>query len=505
MSVSNELLARRLAALSPTARALLKERLATRSTNGTRRLAPASGDLATTVKRRTANEPVPLSFGQWRLWFFEQLRPGTNAWNMPIAVRLRGPLDAEALADSLQLLVERHATLRTVFSSVDGQPFPVRLEGVQIELPMVSAETLRGDALTRAVHDFVDAEVARPFDLQCDLMLRARLLRIAPDDHVLVLVIHHIACDGWSKRMLLEELDTVYGALSTDRRPSLPQLPIEYADFAIWQRRYLTGDTLERLTAYWRERLTEATPVLGLPIDHARPRRQRFRGAVEWVTVSAATASPLIAIGREERATPFMTLMAGFKVLLHALSGHEDVLVGSPAAMRTFPEFERLVGLFVNTLVYRTSVAGPPSFRELVRRVRETALGVYEHQDLPFEKLVEAVRPIRDPSRNPLVQVNMRLEGREPRLTLRALEADPIMIDPGIARFDMALELSATDDGFAGYLEYDTALFDRSTAGLIARDFVAVLEDCVSAPDRPLGDLQAVASIRQWVRRKEAQ
>jgi len=202
-----------------------------------------------------------------------------------------------------------------------------------------------------------------------------------------------------------------------------------------------------------------------------------------------------VALGRQQRATPFMTLMAAFMVLLHAHSGQEDMLVGSPAAMRTHPELERVIGLFANTLVYRVSLAGSPSFRELVDRVRATAVGVYAHQDLPFEKVVEAVNPPRDPSRNPLVQVNLRVEGREPELHLSGLRAEPIPFDPGIARFDLAIELGATASGFAGYLEYDVALFDRATAAALASDFIAILDACTATPDQPLNALPPILAI----------
>ena len=483
--MSDDALAARLAGLSPEAREALRRRLAQRRADGGR-----------VIPFRDPAEPVPMSFAQWRLWFLEQLRPGTNAWNTPVAVRLQGPLDLEALRRSLALLVTRHATLRTVFVAPGGRPAPVLLDDPQIELPIRTVDDGRGESPEPTIRRFVDEEVARPFDLESDLMLRARLLELGREDHVLVLIAHHIACDGWSKGLLLAELSIAYDALSAGVEPVLPELPVDYGDFAVWQRGWLTGENLERLTAYWRDRLAGAPPALELPADHPRPRTQQFRGAVEWLTVPAALADGAITLGRQERATPYMTLMAAFNALLYALSGQDDVLIGSPAAMRGHPELEHVVGLFANTLVYRTSLAGEPSFRELVRRVRETALGVYAHQEMPFEKIVEAVRPPRDPSRNPLVQVSMRVEGREPELRLRGLNTEPIPIDPGIARFDLAIEIGATDDGFAGYLEYDSAIFERSTAVAYAHDFVAVLEACVTSADAPLESLPAVREVR---------
>ena len=452
-----------------------------------------------TIPRRDLSEPVPMSFAQWRLWFMEQLRPGTNAWNTPIAARLRGHIDAELLRRALTTVVERHATLRTVFDAPKGNPAPVLLPAPTVELPVIDAPAGLGatDAPTEeAIDRFVAAEVARTFDLESDLMVRARMLRLGPDDHVLVLVAHHIACDGWSKGLLIGDLCAVYDALRAGREPALPDLPIDYSDFAAWQRDWLSGENLERLTGYWRGRLEGHARSLDLPTDRPRPQTQAFRGAVQWLTVPGELARAAIEVGRRERATPFMTLMAAFKAMLYAHSGQDDVLVGSPSAMRVHPELEHLVGLFANTLVYRTSLAGRPSYLELVRRVRDTALGVYAHQDLPFEQIVQAVKPRRDPSRNPLVQVNMRVEGREPELTLAGVAVEPIPLDPGIARFDLAIELGQTDDGYEGYLEYDTALFDQDTAAAYAADFVAVLQALVASPERPIDELEPVQRIR---------
>ncbi len=477
--MSQDGLADRLERLSEAERAQLAKRLAARR---------AARDVS--IPPRDPGAPVPMSFAQWRLWFLDQLRPGTNAWNTPVAATIHGALDVDALHRSLQYLVARHPTLRTVFPAPGGKPHPVLLPepAATPTLPIVDAQ----GADAAAVRELIDSEVARPFDLEHDLMLRARLIRLGPEEHVLVLVAHHIACDGWSKGLLLEDLGAAYGAIAGGEDPRLAEPPIEYADFAVWQRDRLSGTRLEELAAYWRSRLEGAPPAIALVTDHPRPRTQAFRGAVHWVSVPGALCQPMLALGRSERATPFMTMLAAFIASLYAHSGQDDILVGSPAAMRTHPELERIVGCFANTLVYRTSVAGRPSFRELVARVRETALGVYAHQELPFEKIVAAAKPQRDPSRNPLVQVNLRVEGREPALALRDLEVVPIPHDPGIARFDLAIELGEIDDGYDGYLEYDTALFDADSAAGYARDFVAILAEAIETPDRPLIELAAV-------------
>jgi hypothetical protein len=482
--VSRDALAARLERLSAQERALLAKRLAGRR---------AGGELS--IPRRDPDAPVPMSFAQWRLWFLEQLRPGTNAWNTPVAARIDGTLDVEALRRSLWCLIARHATLRTVFLAPGGKPRPVEVEPERAGIPLAVLEALA--ASDASVSALVDEEVARPFDLERGSMLRARLIRLGPSEHVLVLVAHHIACDGWSKGLLLEELAHVYEHVAAGGDPQLPQLPIEYADYAVWQRSRLSGEHLDELTTYWRSRLAGAPPSLALPADHPRPRRQAFRGAVEWVSIPAELAQRALELGRAWRATPFMTMLAAFTALLNAHSGHEDLLIGSPAAMRTHPELERIVGCFANTLVYRTSLAGDPGFRELVSRVRDAALGVYAHQELPFEKIVEAVAPPRDPSRNPLVQVNFRLEGEEPELRLPGTDCRPIAIDPGIARFDLALELAPQNGAFGGYLEYDTALFSAGTARRIASDYFRILAALVASPELGLAALEPVREIRR--------
>ncbi|SRR6266566_1581141 len=475
----DDALAARLSGLSPAKLALLE-----------RRLSSSRNPTSATIPRRDPREPVQLSFAQWRLWFLEQLRPGTHTWNTPIAARLSGPLDYSALRGALEIVVRRHAPLRTVFVTRAGQPEPVPvLKDGAVPFAVVDVDG-------RDVERFVGEEVRRPFTLSADLMVRARVLRTGAQEHVLLLVAHHIACDGWSKGLLVSELCAAYDALGAGTEPVLPELPIEYADFSAWQRRWLAGETLEPLVAHWKARLRGSPHSIELPLDRPRPARQAFQGAVERLAVPAALADAASTLGRAEGATLFMTMIGAFIASIHAYSGQEDILVGSPAAMRNFPELEPIIGFFVNTLVYRTDLSGRPSFRTLLGRVRETVLGALAHQDLPFEKVVEAVNPPRDPSRNPLVQVNLRVEGREPEVRLRGVRCEPLTLDPGIARFDLAIELAVTDDGLEGYLEYDSALFDRATAVTFARDFVEVLEAAIASPDRPLTELAPVRRMR---------
>lgn len=478
-------LAARLAELSPETRAQLLRRQRDRRAR--------SGQ---TIPRRDPDEPAQLSFAQWRLWFMEQLRPGTNAWNTPIAARLRGPLDLSALRAAVARLVDRHETLRTAIAVRGGDPAPVLVAEPVVQIPVTDGRATAAADEHVAIDRFVAAEVAKPFDLSSELMIRARLLRLGEEDHVLVLVAHHIACDGWSKGLLVSELGTVYDALSAGTEAELAELPITYADFASWQRGSLSGEKLDRLLKYWRARLEGHASALALRTDWPRPPRQALKGAVQWLSVPEPLAERTRRLGRQERSTPFMTLMAAFKTLLYAHTSQQDLLVASPSAMRTYPELEHLVGMFANTLVYRTNLADEVSFREVIGRVRATSLGAYAHQELPFEKLVEALNPRRDASRTPIVQVNMRVEGREPELSLRGLEVTPIRLDPGIARWDLALELGEAAEGYEGYLEYDTALFGAASAASYAHDFTVVLDDAVEHPDMPLAVLASVREIR---------
>jgi hypothetical protein len=483
-------LSSRLAALSPQQRLLLERRLAT----------PAPAE-PPSLRRRDPDEEAVVGFAQWRLWFLEQIRPGTSAWNTPYAARLRGPLDVDALRRALAAVVERHAPLRTVFATVGGAPVPLTLAAPVVEMAVVDLTDLPDTTRRAAERRFVATQVLGRFDLARDVLVRLRLARVGEDEHVLVLVAHHIACDGWSKRLLIEELCAAYDAFADGREPVLPELPIEYADFTSYERRLLSGENLERLTGYWRDRLRGHAPALQMTTDHPRPPTQRFAGATVRVFVAQQVVGTLTAIGREERATPFMTLLAAFKAMLHLHTGQDDLLVGSPSAMRHHLETEHLIGFFANTLVYRTDLSGRPSFRQVVRRVRESALGVFAHQDLPFDKIVAAANPPRDPSRTPLVQVNFRLEGAEPEFVLRDVRADEIFVDPRIARFDLAIEIAPVADGLAGYLEYDTALFERETALRIAGDFTAVCAALADDPDRPIAALakdRPAGSTQGW-------
>src|SRR5215212_3146789 len=357
------------------------------------------------IARRRDGEAVPLSFTQQRLWFLNQLEPDSTFYNIPIAIRLKGSLDIQSLERALSELVRRHESLRTTFALETEQPVQVIVSEPNFSVAhltvMAATEAEREAEVTR----LIDREVDQPFDLQSGSLFRASLLRVNAEEHVLVLTMHHIVSDGWSAGVLFRELGTLYGAYAAGEESPLQELPVQYADYAVWQRDYLRGEVLNAQVEYWRERLTGAAPVLELPADRVRPAVQSYRGAAARFEVSREVSEGLKELAQAEGVTLFMTLLAAFKVLLYRYTGQEDIVVGSPIAGRTRAEVENLIGFFVNTLVLRTDLSGGPTFRELLGRVRETALGAYAHQDVPFEKLVEELQPERDMSHTPLFQV----------------------------------------------------------------------------------------------------
>ncbi|HEX9937525.1 MAG TPA: amino acid adenylation domain-containing protein, partial [Longimicrobium sp.] len=434
---------------------------------------------------------LPLSFAQERLWFIDRLEPGSAVYNLTMARRLGGVLDQAALERSLGEIVRRHASLRTVFAEADGSPVQVIAPFGGFTLPVDDlsglAEADREAAVSRRA-----GEVARqPFDLAAGPLFRAVLLRLGEEDHVLLLVMHHIVSDGWSMGVLDRELSALYAAYREGRESPLPEPGVQYADYAAWQREHLRGELLERRLGYWRERLADAPALLELPTDHPRPAVQTFRGAHERIELPPELLERLQALGRSEGATLYMTLLGAFQVLLGKYAGSEDVVVGSPIAGRTRGEVEELIGFFVNTLVLRTDLGGDPTFRELLGRVREATLGAYEHQEVPFEKLVAELQPERSLSHSPLFQVMFALQdaggrgGALPGLKVggagRAVE---------IAKFDLSLTLAATPQGLRGGLNYSTDLFERGTALRMLGHLARVLEQVAANADVRLSQLE---------------
>jgi amino acid adenylation domain-containing protein len=435
-------------------------------------------------------EEAPLSFAQERLWVLDQLEPANPSYNMPSALRLRGLLEIPLLAASLGEIVRRHEALRTVFREAGGTPVQAIRPPAPFALPVIDLSALPEGAREAAARQLAAAEAARPFDLARGPLFRAGLLRLVPGDHLLVANMHHIVSDGWSVAIFLAELSALYGAGQAGRPSPLPELAVQYADFALWQRRWLAGEVLDEQLRYWRRRLAGAPALLELPSDRPRPPLQTFRGARQPWGLPAAAAADLLAAAREARVTPFMLLLAAFQSLLHRYTGADDVVVGTPLAGRTRREVEPLIGFFVNTLVLRTGMAGDPGFAELLARVRETALGAFAHQDLPFERLVAELRPERHLAHSPVFQVMFTLQNAPaPRLDLPGLDLAPVEAPARAARYDWSLSLTAAEAGIGGYLEYNTDLFDRATIRRALGHLAALLAAAAAEPSRRLSEL----------------
>ncbi|HET7460396.1 MAG TPA: amino acid adenylation domain-containing protein, partial [Longimicrobium sp.] len=475
-------LADRLAKLTPAQRRLLELRRAQQSG-----AAPAAAPAAIPAR---GEGQAPLSSAQRRLWFLDRLEPGNALYNLPGAMRLRGALDEAALERSLGEIVRRHEALRTTFAEVDGEPVQVIAPFGGLALAVEDLSRLGEADREAAARRRAGEEAARPFDLAAGPLFRAALLRLGEDDHVLLLSMHHIVSDGWSMGVLFRELGALYAAYREGRGSPLPELPVQYADYAAWQREQLAGGVLDRQLAYWRERLADAPALLELPADHPRPAVQTYGGAKVPVELSPELLERLQALGRSEGATLFMTLLAAFQVLLSKYSGSEDIVVGTPIAGRTRSEVEALIGFFLNTLVLRTDLAGDPVFRETLRRVREVTLGAYAHQEVPFETLVAELQPERSLSHSPLFQVMFTLHNAGGGGgALAGLEVSGGVAEAANGQFDLSLELGATPQGLRGTLNYGTDLFERGTALRMAGHLARVLEQVAHDPDVRLSRL----------------
>lgn len=468
-------LSRRIAELSPAKLALLAQELKAANVDLPKQRIPC---------RRVAGTAAPLTFAQQRLWFLAQLQPGSTAYNMNLAVRLTGPIDLAALEQSLNEVVRRHEALRTSFAASGGKPIQVIAPQLHVNLQVVDNTTV--------AEDFQDAEIERraieqgqqPFDLTKAPLFRLSLVRFAEEDHVVLFTIHHIISDIWSLSLLTLEMAKLYEALRHNNSSPLHPLPIQYADFALWQREQLQGDFLQAELNYWQQQLAGAPFVLDLPTDRPRLAVPNLRGATESFRLDESLSEALIQLSKRENVTLFMTLLASFQTLLYRYTRQEDILVGTPIAGRDRIETENLIGFFADTLVLRTRISGDLTFRELLGRVREMALGAYSHQDLPFEKLVEALQPERDLARNPIFQVLFALHNTPVQsLQLPGLVWTPLKLNIPKARFDLALDLSETASGIAGTCQYNADLFDAATITGLLSHYRTLLESIVVNPE----------------------
>jgi len=461
------------------------------------------GRLRPVSRERQLLGELPLSFAQQRLWFLDQFEPGNSFYNIPSAVRMTGALDAQALEQSINEIIRRHEVLRTTFSAVDGRAVQAIAPSLTITVPVTDLRDLPEAARPDGGRDaqmqrIAREEARRPFDLNHGPLLRVRLLRLEEQEHVLLLSMHHIVSDGWSTGVLIRELAALYRAFAGSKPSPLPSLPIQYADYAYWQREWLQGETLQAELAYWKERLSGCPAHLELPTDRPRPAVQTLRGATHWFELSGALARKVERLAREERASLFMTLLAAFQTLLYRYTGQEDICVGTPVANRNRPEIEPLIGFFVNTLVLRGDLSGNPTFRELLQRVRETALGAYAHQDVPFEMLVDELNVARDLSHTPLFQVMFTVQDA-PMESLRipGLTLSPLQPDSGAAKFDLTLAVVKKRKTLRVSLEYNTDLFDQATIERMAGHLLALVEEIVANPDAPIATLPLLTEVER--------
>jgi amino acid adenylation domain-containing protein len=451
---------------------------------------PRDAAEAFSIQPASRDGQLRLSFAQECLWFIDQLEPGSTAYNLFSAVQLTGPLNIMALEQSLNEIIKRHEALRTVFKSVNGQPFQIILPTLTIAIPLVDLRDITSPTEREAeIRRLAATEAQRPFDLAGGPLLRATLLRSTEETYFLLLIVHHIIFDGWSRGVLYQELSVIYEAFSSERPASLPALPIQYADFAQWQRQWLRGKVLEEQLAYWKKQL-ENLPILQFPSDRPRPAVQTFRGARQSFTLPEYLFEGLKILGRQEGITVFMTLLTAYLTLLHRYTGQNDIGIGAPISTRERSELEGLIGLFLNILVLRTDLSGNPTFRELLSRVRKVCLEAYANQEVPFERVVQESRPERSLSHNPLFQVTFALQNTPTcPLKLAGVTTQDLELGSGIASFDLHLFMIEHETTLCGWLVYNTDLFDASSIARLVSHFQILLEGIVANPDERICDL----------------
>ncbi len=433
---------------------------------------------------------IPLSYAQERVWFLDQLTPQNAAYNIPSAVRIDGPLDIAALRRGLNEIARRHEALRTIFTAKGGQPYQVIVPHLSLPLPVVDLRSTAPGEREAKIQRLASGEAQRPFDLAQGPLLRTKLLKLAKEEHILLMTMHHIISDDWSVGVFNRELAMLYEAFSEGKPSPLPELSIQYADYAVWQREWLQDKMLETQLSYWRERLAGAPPFLELPTDRPRSPVQTYRGATRSVVLCGTLSQRLRSLCQQESITLFMMLLGAFNALLNRYIGQDDIVVGTPIAGRNRPETKEMIGFFVNTLVLRTDLSGNPSFRGLLERVCQATVGDHAHQDLPFEKLVEELQPERSPSRNPLFQVMFAFQDAcAGALHLPGLATTPVEVETATALFDLTLFVKELAQDLHLTLEYNSDLFHAATIARMMGHFQTLLEGIVANPDQRLSDL----------------
>ncbi|MEH2157011.1 non-ribosomal peptide synthetase, partial [Nostoc sp.] len=454
--------------------------------------------IAPPILKRAENAQLPLSYAQQRLWFLDQFEPNSASYNIPVGLRLVGTVNVVALEQSLIEIIHRHEALRTNFVTVDGKPTQIIQTVTNWSVAIVDLQHLPTSEQEITAQQLVQQQASEPFDLASDALIRATLVVLSPTQQWLLVCMHHVVSDGWSMSVFVQELQALYNAYSQGQPSTLLSLPIQYADFALWQRQWLVGEVLASQLSYWKQQLANAPTFLPLPTDRLRPAVQTFNGAHLEFSLSVELTQKLVKLSHEQGCTLFMTLLAAYNTLLYRYTGQEDILVGTPIANRDRSEIEGLIGFFVNTLVMRTNLAENPIFNELLLRIREMALSAYAHQDLPFEMLVEALQPERDISHTPLFQVMFVLNNAPTsEIELTGLSVSSLPIESSTAKFDLTLGMENTSNGlFAGW-EYNSDLFDGSTIERMTSHFVTLLEAIVANPEQRISQLPMLTASEQ--------
>jgi hypothetical protein len=436
----------------------------------------------------------PLSFSQQRLWFVQQLQPDNTSFNLPFGLRLEGPLDVGVLERSFSEILRRHEALRTTFPVIDGRPIQLVGAAQALPLPLIDISHVKAEEQDAEVQRILNEVQENPFDLAKGPLVRVHVVRLGDEDHAVLVVMHHIVSDGWSMAIFMQEMLTLYQAFSQGRGSPLPELPIQYADYAQWQREWLSGEVLEEKLSYWREQLEGAPAVLDLPTDFPRPPVQTYNGLAEGVVLSRELTEGLKALSRGEGVTLFMLLLAAFQTLLFRYTNQTDIVVGTPTANRNRAETEGLIGFFINMLALRARVDGDPTFREFLKQVRQATLDGYDHQDVPFEKLVEELRPERASGHSPLVQVVFVLQNATgdsfTKNTLEKRRMTLIESNLNTSRFDLSLAVDDAEKLLMVSMAYNTDLFEAATIKQMLKQYVRLLESIVHEPGHRLAGIR---------------
>jgi amino acid adenylation domain-containing protein len=447
------------------------------------------------IARRSRASAPRLSFAQERLWFLDQLMPGSPVFNVPIAVRLSTPIDVSALQRSLKEIARRHEVFRTAFITVEGNPEPVIAADLDLKLAVIDLTTLREPERETEARRLIKEEALRPFDLACGPLIRTGLIRLSEQESIFLVTMHHIISDGWSIVLFFQELSALHRAFAGGHDSALAELSIQYSDYAVWQREWLRGEVLERQLSYWKNQLSGELPVLELPTDRPRPAMQTYPGARAGLTLSRELSQALVALSQREGVTLFMTLLAGLKVLLHHYTGQDDIIIGSPIANRPRAETEKLIGFFLNNLALRTDLSGDPGFRELLSRVRKTALDAYANQDVPFEKIIEELKPERDLSRSAIFQVYFNLFSFSDEIELPGATPQTVsFVDAWLhseenqSKFDLTLYAGLQDETLKLAFVYNSDLFEESSITLMLEHLRNLLAVVVANPETPISD-----------------